>query len=93
MAPVGLTFKKTNKKYARPGSGELMLIHRCIDCGKLSINRIAADDDTDQILKVYAASSSLDDDTRAKIAADGIELITDNEQALVHRQLFGDIGK
>lgn len=93
MAPIGLTFKKTAKKYAHPGSGELMIVHRCEGCGKLSINRIAAEDDTDQILQVFASSTNLDDEARTRIAADGIVLISSDEENLVRRQLFGEISE
>lgn len=41
MKPVGLTTKK---------DGEIMIIHECQTCGKISNNRIAGDDDTDAIL-------------------------------------------
>jgi DNA-directed RNA polymerase subunit RPC12/RpoP len=41
MKPVGLTAKK---------DGEIMLVHRCEKCGKVSNNRIAGDDNTDAIL-------------------------------------------
>ncbi len=44
MVALGLTFKKVNKRYPGEGLGELMLIQRCTGCGKISINRIAADD-------------------------------------------------
>ena len=44
MVAIGLTFKKVSKRYPGEGRGELMLIHRCTGCGKISINRIAADD-------------------------------------------------
>jgi len=47
MRPVGLTLTRTRNKYAREDSGELMLIHHCLGCGKLSINRIAADDNAE----------------------------------------------
>jgi hypothetical protein len=45
MKPIGLTMKKGRNKYQLGGRGELMLIHECIECGSLSINRIATDDD------------------------------------------------
>ncbi len=91
MTPIGLTFKKTVKKYARPGSGELMIVHRCDNCSKLSINRIAADDDTDQIMQIFNDSANLDEEICTRIAASGIVLITKNEENLVRRQLFGEI--
>ena len=55
MQPVGLTLKITPKKDSSATAGELMLIHQCTGCGKLSINRIAADDDSQTILAVYQA--------------------------------------
>jgi|WetSurMetagenome_2_1015567.scaffolds.fasta_scaffold156585_2 hypothetical protein len=55
MQPLGLTIKKTRNKYS-PTGGELMLIHRCTECGKLSINRIAADDDAERIWEMYEKS-------------------------------------
>ena len=45
MRPIGLTMKKSRNKYQIKSRGELMLIHECIECRTLSINRIAADDD------------------------------------------------
>ncbi len=55
MRPVGLTRKKVFKKYGET-SGELMLVHRCTDCERLSANRLAADDDVDALLAVFEAS-------------------------------------
>jgi hypothetical protein len=47
MKPIGLTMKKSRNKYQRERRGELMLIHECVECRTLSINRIAADDDSE----------------------------------------------
>jgi hypothetical protein len=55
MRPVGLARKKVFKKYGED-IGELMLVHRCTDCERLSANRLAADDDVDALLAVYEAS-------------------------------------
>jgi hypothetical protein len=56
MKPVGLTMKKGRNKYASSPRGELMLVHECVDCGSVSINRIAGDDDPESILEVFHAS-------------------------------------
>lgn len=47
MKPLGLTSKK---------DGEIMLIHECEKCGKISANRIAGDDDAEEILKIFKNS-------------------------------------
>lgn len=43
MKPTALAFKKDS---------EIMLVHECQKCGKVSINRIAGDDDPNEILKI-----------------------------------------
>ena len=58
MKPIGLTEKIIHKKYG-PQSGELMLIHECTDCGRLSINRLAADDLVEVVSEVFHHSLSL----------------------------------
>ena len=40
MKPIGLTMKKSRNKYRLEARGELMLIHECVDCKTLSINRM-----------------------------------------------------
>mgnify|MGYP001134586908 CR=1 FL=1 len=57
MAPVGLTLKRSRDKYTPDNHGELMLVHRCINCGGLSINRIAVDDDPDMLLAILKNSA------------------------------------
>jgi len=47
MKPVGLTFKK---------DGEIMIVHQCLNCNKISRNRIAGDDNT------YAITSLSNED-------------------------------
>src|SRR5512136_742535 len=59
MQPVGLTLKLTRKRYGTE-RGELMLIHLCAECRHLSINRIAADDDSQTVLTVFDDSSGLE---------------------------------
>jgi DNA-directed RNA polymerase subunit RPC12/RpoP len=56
MRPIGLTLKRSRNKYARERDGEVMLIHQCAECGKLSINRIAADDNEALILQTLEES-------------------------------------
>lgn len=43
MKPIGLT---------RKSKGELMVVHQCLKCGKLSPNRIAGDDNCDVLLSL-----------------------------------------
>jgi hypothetical protein len=73
MRPVGLALKKVRKKYESTQDGELMLIHHCIECGKISINRIAADDLPDRLQKVCSSSIDLDESIRQQLSLCNIE--------------------
>lgn len=51
MEPVGLTFKEEGvDKYSKKRQGEIMIVHKCMNCGKINRNRIAGDDDSKTIL-------------------------------------------
>ena len=89
MAPVGLTLKRSRDKYARWRGGEVMLVHRCIHCGEIAINRIAADDDPAKILDL------IKEDRRGfvKIFRDQeIELLNPTDHETVLTGLFGENG-
>ena len=89
MKPVAVTFKWTPKKYAGASRGELMLVHKCDDCGKLSVNRIAADDDAASLLTLFEALPALDAATRSTLTRSGILLPEPLDRAFVRRQLLG----
>jgi DNA-directed RNA polymerase subunit RPC12/RpoP len=89
MQPVGLTLKETRKRYSAPGSGELMLIHRCAACGKVSINRIAADDDADTILSVLDGSEQMVEQFPQYFSQDRIRVLQQMDHAIVRMRLFG----
>ena len=89
MAPVGLTLKQSRDKYANDCRGELMLIHRCLDCGALSINRIAADDDPINLMTVFIGSLDIKADLYQHFEKKGILLLGENERPLVESRLYG----
>lgn len=89
MRPIGLTVKPTRNKYARNSCGELMLIHQCNDCGKLSINRLAADDLTEVLRTIYHASLNLDEPTRNLLEQAGIHPLINTDEAILLSQLYG----
>jgi hypothetical protein len=89
MMPIGLTMKKSRNKYRFESRGELMLIHECMDCKTLSINRIAADDDAESILDIYQNSLKYSSKHHDKCRQQGIEILGAGEMDLVYRQLYG----
>lgn len=89
MQPVGLTLKKTHKRYGQDTSGELMIIHHCGGCGKFSINRIAADDDAAVIYALFKRSVKLPPEWLTALALEGITLLGQADLTTVYSQLFG----
>jgi hypothetical protein len=89
MKPVGLTMKKGRNKYQREPRGELMLIHECTDCQTLSINRIAADDDSAIVLDIFERSYILTPQIQARFRDSGIVILNREDTEIVQVQLYG----
>ena len=88
MQPVGLAFKLTRKKYAST-DGELMLVHLCRECGKVSINRLAADDDPAKVLEVFENSLDVQDNRLLQVELGEVVPLEHSAIRLVETQLFG----
>ncbi len=91
MAPIGLTFKKEgiDKFSGKLRQGEIVLIHRCLLCGKISLNRIAGDDEPEAILAVFENSLNLSSETKKELKAKGIEVLEEKDREEVKIQLYG----
>jgi DNA-directed RNA polymerase subunit RPC12/RpoP len=89
MEPLGLTVKHTLKRYQSEKQGELMLIHRCVACGKLSINRIAGDDNTLLLNDLFLRTQRMPQALAARLSAQGILPLKPRDITLVQSQLFG----
>ena len=89
MQPIGLTVKPARNKYARSCAGELMVIHQCNHCGKLSINRIASDDLSEVVAAVFHTSLKLEQAIRQFLARAGIHPLLEDDESLVNLQLYG----
>lgn len=94
MIPIGLTLKNEGEdKYGRERIGELMLVHECSNqgCKKVSINRIAGDDDEESVLRIYTDSLKLDDKQKEDfISKHGITILDKEDEDIVRTQLFGN---
>lgn len=67
MKPIALRFKE---------DGEIMVVHKCLSCGKISSNRIAGDDFADAILGLILQEPNGD-------------LLTIKDSDQIHAALFG----
>jgi hypothetical protein len=90
MKPIGLIFKQEGMdKYGELKQGELMIIYQCAGCGKISINRIAGDDNPQIILNILEESKSLDPELIREIRESDIKLLTEADREEAIAQLFG----
>lgn len=89
MQPIGLTLMQARKKYAWAQPGELMIIHHCTGCGKLSINRIAADDDGESILAVFEQSCRLEGQRATALETGDVSALSWDHRSVVNARLFG----
>ncbi|MFA4999303.1 MAG: RNHCP domain-containing protein [Parcubacteria group bacterium] len=90
MTPLGLTFKKEGiDKHGREKRGELMIVHKCSKCGKISINRLAADDDEIAIIALFNKSLELSFEVIEKISKEGIDILRSEDKKEVFIKLFG----
>ncbi len=81
MKPIALTFKDPkNSKYSKEEYGELMIVHQCTLCGKMSKNRVAGDDDPETVLEVLSNSQS----------PVGINIAKESDREEIKRQLLGE---
>ena len=86
MRPLGLALKQTRKKYG-PQQGELLLVHACVECGKVSANRIAADDLADRLYAVFESSAT--SEAASSLLASGVALLGPADVKIVKARLFG----
>jgi len=66
-----------------------MLVHECVECNTLSINRIAADDDSESIVAVFQDSGLCDVQLRYRCMQFGIEMLGTNDTETIFTQLYG----
>ena len=66
-----------------------MLIHECMECGAISINRIAADDDAETVVAVFQKSITLDQQVHILCSQHGILPLQMVDMEMVKEQLYG----
>lgn len=90
MKPIGLTLKniKMNTYTGRVG-GELMVVNQCLNCSRISCNRIAGDDNSHVITCLLEEPGSLSQEIITKLASQGISLLTQDDKREVLTSLFG----
>lgn len=78
MQPLGLSRKSEGGHKV----GELCLVHHCLTCGAISKNRLAGDDDSEMILKIYRQSLTQE-------AVSGVVLLAKDAEREIITEVFG----
>src|SRR5687767_6131831 len=89
MKPIGLTMKMGRNKYGLESRGELMVIHECVECKSISINRIAADDDAETVMTVFQESLVIPTQIQTLSDRYGIIPLNATNMEMVYEQLYG----
>jgi len=79
-----LALQQTSKKYG-PAGGELMLVHECQECGKISLNRIAAEDVAENLYEIFHDSCA--GGLHARLKDSGLRILGLEDEAVVERLL------
>lgn len=66
-----------------------MIIHQCLGCDKLAINRIAADDNTECLLAVFNSTADIQENLRNQIGSQGIRLLVGDDMNIILTRLYG----
>lgn len=85
MEPIGLTFKHEGMNRV----GEIMLIHSCTQCSRISINRIARDDLEPMVLEAFTISQNMPTEQKLRVSQHGIYVLAAADSDEINRQLFG----
>jgi hypothetical protein len=80
MKPIGLACKS---------NGELMVVHLCLNCHKISGNRIAGDDNSYAVSCLLEEPGNLSEDIRSGLLNRGIRLLTQDDKQIVSDALYG----
>jgi hypothetical protein len=91
MKPIGLTIKTPRiDKWGVEVKGELMVIHECNSCGKISINRILDRDDEEILKELFEKSVNMSGVERDKLRVMEIKVLGEEDREEFSKQLFGN---
>lgn len=80
MEPIGLTYKNLEiNPFTGRKTGEIMIVHRCVSCGRITNNRIAGDDNPFVITDLLQCNEVIN----------GIIFLTQKDEDDIHRILYG----
>lgn len=66
-----------------------MIVHHCLSCSKVSINRLALDDNPDTTFELFEQSKILESEICIQLKAQNIQILTEKDEEKVRSQLFG----
>ncbi|MBN1169024.1 RNHCP domain-containing protein [Candidatus Woesebacteria bacterium] len=90
MKPIGLTFGQLQiNRYTGRTTGEIKLVHLCLGCSAIKVNRIAGDDNCHTILEVFNSSLEISTELKNRLERQDIFLLTKEDKDELLIALFG----
>ena len=90
MKPVGLSFKNVKENpYTGRRDGDLMLVHQCQNCGHISCNRIAGDDNNYSISCLLENTASINPGIIYRLKQMDIILLSQDDTEEVLTSIYG----
>lgn len=90
MQPIGLTQKNIKyNKFTGMAYGEIMLVHCCVSCGRISCNRIAGDDNGYSVINLLNNYDEIDSLIMDELHNQKIQLLSCEDEQMVSTCLFG----
>lgn len=90
MRPVGLHFKNPEQNlYTGRFTGELMIVHLCLNCRRISCNRIAGDDNPYQVATLLEEPNKLNGEIINLLTNQGVKLLGQEDKQEALTVLFG----
>lgn len=90
MIPIGLTSKTPRiNKWGMSVKGEIMLIHECTKCGKISINRTHSQDNVDEIMNVFENGILLSPEKKDYLKQKEIIILEEENREEVTNSILG----
>ena len=90
MRPIGLTTKIARvDKWGQEIKGEIMIIHECNRCGKISLNRVLAEDESGEVINTFETGIKMRADKKEMLKKKDIFVLEEKDREELERQIFG----
>ena len=90
MKPIGLSIKNPRiDKWGVEVKGEIMIIHECTICRRVSLNRTHSEDSQNEIMNIFEEGKKIPLEKKKSLKTNEIEVLGEESREEVEKQIFG----